>query len=191
MKKYSLLLVFMILLNACGVSKKTSNPVTKDRPSVVVSEKKTSKRSTKKGVEKEIIKETSIATSEEKAFKIIDYAKTFEGTRYKFGGIDKNGMDCSGLVYTSFKKENITLPRISRDMATQGVSIKLKETEEGDLVFFQTNKKRRIINHVGLVVENKKGEIFFIHSTTSKGVIISSLEEPYWKNAFVEVRRII
>jgi cell wall-associated NlpC family hydrolase len=100
-------------------------------------------------------------------------------------------MDCSGLVYVSFQQENIDLPRISRQMATKGIRLQLNETEEGDLVFFRTNKNKRTINHVGLVVEHKKGIIKFIHSTTSNGVIVSSLEESYWKNAFVEVRRII
>jgi len=121
---------------------------------------------------------------------IIDFAKSFEGTRYKFGGTTEEGMDCSGLVYTAFKKENVIMPRISRDMAGKGVSVTLKEVTEGDLVFFKTSR-RNSINHVGLVVENKRGEILFIHSTTSKGVIISSLEEDYWKKAFVEVRRVI
>lgn len=162
-----------------------------DNSSIEVSEKKVLKRTTKKGVEKEIIEENSIVPSEDIAFKIIDYAKTFEGTRYKFGGIDKNGMDCSGLVYTSFKSENISLPRISRDMATQGIPIKLNESKEGDLLFFKTSQKKNVINHVGLIVETKKGDILFIHSTIKKGVIVSSMEDPYWKNAFVEVRRII
>ncbi len=121
---------------------------------------------------------------------IIDYAKTFQGTRYKFGGTNEAGMDCSGLVYTSFKKENITLPRISRDMAKEGVLISFKDIEEGDLVFFKTSRKNTI-THVGLVVEARRGKVMFIHSTTHAGVIISSLEEDYWKKAFVEVRRII
>ena len=99
-------------------------------------------------------------------------------------------MDCSGLVFTAFQKENITLPRISRDMATKGILISFKDIEEGDLVFFKTSS-RNTINHVGLVVEAKRGEVKFIHSTTRAGVIISSLDEDYWKKAFVEVRRVI
>lgn len=122
---------------------------------------------------------------------IVDYAKTFEGTRYKYGGTTKKGMDCSGLVFTAFNKENIALPRISREMAKKGRKITLSQVAEGDLLFFQTNKSRRVINHVGLVVEAKRGEVYFIHSTTSRGVIVSSLEEGYWKSAFVEVRRVI
>lgn len=121
---------------------------------------------------------------------IIDYAKTFQGTRYKFGGTTSAGMDCSGLVCVAFEKENISLPRISRDIAKKGTSISLREIEEGDLVFFKTTNKN-VISHVGLVVDASPGSIKFIHSTTQAGVIISSLDEAYWKRAFVEVRRII
>lgn len=121
---------------------------------------------------------------------IIDYAKTFQGTRYKFGGTTSAGMDCSGLVCVAFQRENIELPRISRDIATKGVPISLREIEKGDLVFFKTTKKN-VISHVGLVVEANDGEVRFIHSTTQAGVIISSLDETYWKKAFAEVRRII
>ena len=122
---------------------------------------------------------------------IVKHAKTFNGTKYKFGGTTKKGIDCSGLVYTSYQKEGITMPRVSRDMATKGKRVSLSKVSKGDLLFFKTNKNKNTINHVGLIVENKKGEIFFIHATSSLGVIISSLEERYWKNAFVEVRRVI
>lgn len=99
-------------------------------------------------------------------------------------------MDCSGLVYRAFKQEDISMPRISRDMAQKGVQVRLAEAIEGDLIFFRTGK-RNVINHVGLIVETNRGEIWFIHSTTSQGVIISSMKESYWKKAFVEARRII
>ncbi|MBP2832587.1 C40 family peptidase [Aquimarina sp. U1-2] len=120
---------------------------------------------------------------------IVKYAKSFKGTRYKFGGTTKKGMDCSGLVYTSFKKENIILPRTSRTMATQGKSIAIKKVSVGDLLFFKTNKRKNVISHVGLVVETK-GAIQFIHASTSKGVIVSSLDENYWSKAFVSARRV-
>jgi cell wall-associated NlpC family hydrolase len=165
MKRVCLFALITVFLASCGSSRKTTD-------SVVIGNSKTS-------------------DSSGKISKVIKHARTFEGTRYKFGGTDKRGMDCSGLVYVSFKEEQIGLPRISRDMSKKGVRIKLKETEEGDLVFFRTNKNKNVINHVGLVLENKRGVIKFIHSTTSQGVIISSLEEKYWKNAFVQVRRMI
>ncbi|GAA4307575.1 hypothetical protein GCM10023115_38080 [Pontixanthobacter gangjinensis] len=128
---------------------------------------------------------------ENKAYKIVETALKFEGTRYKYGGMDKKGMDCSGLVYVSFLEEGISLPRTSRDMSLRGERLYLKEVNVGDLLFFETNKNRKVINHVGLVVEvNEKG-IYFIHSSTSTGVIISSLSETYWNNNFVMARRVI
>ncbi|MGV6827794.1 MAG: C40 family peptidase [Flavobacteriales bacterium] len=134
---------------------------------------------------------TVTKNSNNKTESIIKYAKTFKGTRYKYGGTTKKGMDCSGLVFVAFKKEGVNLPRVSRDMATRGKSISISKTTKGDLIFFRTNKNKKSINHVGLVVEKKGTNILFIHSTSSKGVIISSLNEKYWKNAFVSIRRIL
>lgn len=99
-------------------------------------------------------------------------------------------MDCSGLIYTSFQKEGIQLPRVSRDMAKQGYKIHTNQVNVGDLLFFQTNKSRKVINHVGLVVEIVPGNVSFIHSTTSRGVIVSSLNEKYWNSAYVMARRV-
>ncbi len=165
MKNLLLIITVSVLLFSCG-----SRPKTTSSKKEVISVSKN-----KKG----------------KASNIVNYAKSFQGTRYKFGGTTKKGMDCSGLVYVSFKSEKIALPRVSRDMAKKGKRIPVSKAKKGDLVFFKTNKNRNVINHVGLVVENKQGELFFIHATTSKGVIVSSLHEKYWKRAFVEVRRVI
>lgn len=131
-----------------------------------------------------------LATS--KAFSIVEYAKQFKGVRYKFGGATKSGMDCSGLVFESFRSHNIILPRISRDMAKNGEKINLQQVEIGDLVFFKTGSRRNEINHVGLVVSaGINGNIEFIHSSTSAGVIVSSIAEAYWDKSFVEARRIL
>ena len=165
MKRLLLLVFLTLFLTSCGSSRRIPNSTVNKPEKILISNKTVEK--------------------------VVDHAKRFEGTRYKFGGTTNKGMDCSGLVYTAFKEEDIIMPRISRDMAKRGVRISLRDVEEGDLVFFQTNKNRRVINHVGLVVENKRGEIFFIHSTTSRGVITSSLEEGYWKNSFIEARRVI
>lgn len=135
----------------------------------------------------------SEATSEPsiKAFNIIDFAKQFEGVKYKFGGTTKKGMDCSGLVYETFKAFDISLPRISRDMAKEGVKVYIDDIKEGDLLFFKTTKKKNTISHVGLVITALPGNIEFIHSTTNQGVIISSLAERYWYYSFAEARRIL
>lgn len=129
--------------------------------------------------------------SKSKTDRIINQAQAFAGTPYKWGGTTRKGMDCSGLVYTAFQKENIALPRVSRDMATRGKSVKKAAIKKGDLVFFKTNKNSRKINHVGLVTQVKSGIVYFIHATSSKGVLTSSLEERYWKNAYSQARRVL
>lgn len=122
--------------------------------------------------------------------KVSENAKAFVGTKYKYGGTTKRGMDCSGLIYTAFLQEDIAIPRTSRAMSHLGNRLNLREVEIGDLLFFETDKKKRVINHVGLVVDRESDEIYFIHSTTSRGVIISSLDENYWKQNFVMARSI-
>ena len=133
-------------------------------------------------------KKTARTTPEDR---IVNHARTFSGTPYAWGGTTRKGMDCSGLIYVSYKEEGITLPRVSRDMATRGKKINKSAIKKGDLVFFKTSKRSKKINHVGLVTEVKSGTVYFIHSTTSKGVLTSSLEEKYWKKAYNQARRIL
>ncbi len=122
---------------------------------------------------------------------IIDYAKKFDGVKYKYGGNTKKGMDCSGLVTTAFESEGIVLPRSSSEIALSGDWIDLKEVQKGDLLFFATNGKSRTVSHVALVTYAHSGNVEFIHSTTSAGVITSSLAERYWYFAFVQARRVL
>ncbi|MFC4723360.1 C40 family peptidase [Geojedonia litorea] len=126
-----------------------------------------------------------------KADLIIDFAKQFDGVKYKFGGTTKQGMDCSGLVSTAFQNENIDLPRTSKGMSTQGEWIDIKEVQKGDLLFFATRRNSREVSHVGLVTESRPGYVEFIHATTRLGVTISSLAERYWYFAFIQARRIL
>ena len=100
-------------------------------------------------------------------------------------------MDCSGLIYTAFKEEAVAIPRVSSAMAKSGNWIDLKEVKEGDLLFFATKKNNRSVNHVGLVTYSNTGNVEFIHSTTSSGVIVSNLAERYWYFAFVQARRVL
>ncbi|MDY0089647.1 MAG: C40 family peptidase [Flavobacteriaceae bacterium] len=121
---------------------------------------------------------------------LISAALQYEGVRYKGGGTTSAGMDCSGLVCTVFKKHEISLPRTSRDMSTIGKKISKKEIQRGDLVFFKTNG-RSVINHVGLVTDIKNGEVFFIHASVQRGVIISSMNEAYYQRTFAQANRVI
>lgn len=187
------IIVIALVFAACGSSKQVRNndPIGTSvamEPNDIVPTKGKKKVNKGKLTRENNIEENTTASA---TSNIITTALSFEGTRYKFGGMDNKGMDCSGLVYTCYKSEQIELPRISRDMAKQGVRITLDEIAKGDLIFFITGKNKKTINHVGLVVAIDNGSIKFIHSTTSLGVIISSMDESYWKKAFIEVRRII
>jgi cell wall-associated NlpC family hydrolase len=123
--------------------------------------------------------------------KVVFNALQFEGVIYRRGGVTSDGFDCSGLIYTSFIKENILLPRQSMYMANKGAEITLDQARKGDLLFFITGRKSRKINHVGLIVSIEDNEINFIHSTSGRGVIISSLSEKYWKKSFLKATKVL
>lgn len=131
------------------------------------------------------------ATTTSIVAKIVRNALKYKGVKYKFGGTTKRGMDCSGMVFVAFGKEHIQLPRVSRDMANKGHKISLNKARKGDLLFFKTTNSKRSINHVGLIVSIKKGQVRFIHATSSRGVIVSSLSEKYWKKAFVKATNVL
>jgi cell wall-associated NlpC family hydrolase len=122
--------------------------------------------------------------------KVVYNALQFEGVKYRRGGVTEKGFDCSGLVFTSFIQENIQLPRQSMYMANEGVEITLNEVKKGDLLFFITGRQGKNINHVGLIVSIDDNEINFIHSTTARGVIVSSMSEKYWKNSFIKATKV-
>ena len=129
--------------------------------------------------------------SSTKSQQIVSDAKKYLGTRYKYGGTTKRGMDCSGLVYTVFSENNVSLPRTSFAMSTKGKRIKLGQVKKGDLLFFKTGKSSRKINHVGVVTKISGSKIYFVHSSTSKGVIESSLATSYWNKAFRFANRVL
>lgn len=122
---------------------------------------------------------------------VVNYSKTYLGTPYKYGGMTPSGMDCSGLLQLSFIRYGIELPRTAKEMSKFGDKVKLKQVEVGDLVFFRTSKSSRRINHVGLVVNRTNKTIDFIHASTSQGVMISSINNPYWKKNYIKSRRVI
>ncbi len=112
------------------------------------------------------------------------------GARYRSGATGNGGFDCSGLMFSTFKNIEMTLPRSSRDMAANaGVRIDRSQAQKGDLIFFAT--RGRGVSHVGMITEVAEDEIKFIHSSTSAGVIISSVKEPYYARRFVQINRVL
>ncbi|ERM60816.1 C40 family peptidase [Vibrio cyclitrophicus] len=108
----------------------------------------------------------------------------WKGVPYHFGGTSFRGIDCSAFVQIAV--QNATqqaLPRTTKDQSKQGVEIAYEQARSGDLVFFKTSPK---VRHVGVYLGNKQ----FLHASTSKGVIISRLDNPYWASKFWHFRRI-
>lgn len=120
---------------------------------------------------------------------LINAASENLGANYKSGGTTPEGYDCSGLMFATFSKFDIILPRSSNEMSRLGTVLNPDEIKKGDLIFFRTNGKS-VINHVGMVTEVLQDEIKFIHSATSSGVIISSTKEPYYSKTFAQANRI-
>lgn len=113
-------------------------------------------------------------------------AANWLGTPHRDGGLSPRGIDCSGLVYIIYKKiYGKTLQRNSKDMMEENCSKKSRHSlREGDLVFFNTGrgwKTRSNINHVGIYLKDNK----FIHASTSRGVMISDLDEDFFKKSWV------
>lgn len=121
---------------------------------------------------------------------LIERAAENIGTRYRTGGTSKAGFDCSGLMCSTFEAFDIKLPRTSREQSGVGTKISTEQAQKGDLIFFKTNGRSQI-NHVGMVVEVCDGEIKFIHSSVSNGVIISSTKEKYYEKNFTQINRVL
>jgi len=108
----------------------------------------------------------------------------WKGTPYKYGGLSKRGVDCSGFIYQSYKDVfNISLPRSTTEQVKQGKRVYINQLHAGDLVFFKTGRN---VRHVGIYLEKGK----FVHASSSKGVIISSMHTGYWKDSYWQARRI-
>lgn len=108
---------------------------------------------------------------------IVREASKWLGTKYKYGGESKNGVDCSGMVMKVYlDAAHIKLPRSSAQQQRYCHQIHRKELDEGDLVFFATGRDKKRVSHVGIYIGDGK----MIHASTSRGVIISGLDEKYY-----------
>lgn len=112
---------------------------------------------------------------------VIAEAESWLGTPYKYGGNDRNGVDCSGLVLQVYQRAlAIDLPRTSRDQRDYCENSKVSGIVPGDLLFFATGKDESRVSHVGIFVGGNN----MIHASTSKGVIVSDFTTPYYKRTF-------
>ena len=125
----------------------------------------------------------TLDTGRKKSKQIIRTAEKYLGTPHCMGGTTKKCMDCSGLTYLSFAKNKIEIPRNSQEQARYGrIIFKPDDLKRGDLVFFtKSYNTSAYITHVGIYLGNNK----FIHASTSSGVIVTPLDNPWWSQRFV------
>ncbi|WP_264272769.1 C40 family peptidase [Duffyella gerundensis] len=115
-----------------------------------------------------------------------DQLSQWHGTPYRYGGMNRNGIDCSGFVYLTFRDRfALQLPRTTKAQTDIGTRIDKEELLPGDLVFFKTGGGENGL-HVGIYDTDNQ----FIHASTSRGVIRSSLDNVYWRKVFWQARRI-
>jgi len=157
LKPYAFYLVALVLfLSSCGTRKYTVKSDTKGA-------------------------KAADAMSNLKSKPLYRFITDWTGVRYRFGGLDKGGIDCSGFAYLLEKEiYGVTLPRISRDQASVIRKKDIDNLKEGDLVFFSFGGND--VDHVGVYLNNG----FFVHASTTRGVIVDDLTLPAYQRVFVK-----
>ena len=170
--KYAVSILIFLCMSACsGPEIKTIDRPWKTDP---ISSESTETEDTIKGYDSQKVKTTLYSIYNE-----------WKNTRYKKGGLNKNGTDCSGFVYEIFRTSFAqTLPRSTHEQIKVGKPIPKNSLRPGDLVFFKTDRKGSL--HVGIYIEDKT----FMHVSEKKGVMLSNLDDSYWKKTYFQAKRV-
>lgn len=148
--------------------------------------------------EKEIKPENTTATKvviaeDSKRNEILDFAKNYLGTPYKYGTSSPKGFDCSGFVNYVFKNFNIEVPRSSSGFANFGETVKPEDFKVGDVLVFYGYRDRKSVGHVGIISEANGMQSKFIHASSGRemAVIISDLGSKQYSGRFYKCVRVL
>ncbi|WP_220768015.1 NlpC/P60 family protein [Shewanella sp. MBTL60-007] len=129
-------------------------------------------------------KSPSLSDTSETKKQLLQMHREWKGVPYRLGGMSKKGIDCSGFVLLTFQSRfGRQLPRTTAQQRELGKSVSKSQLRAGDLVFFKTGWSTR---HVGIYISDSQ----FLHASTSQGVMISSLNNSYWKQKYWLSRRL-
>jgi cell wall-associated NlpC family hydrolase len=181
--------IIVLLLGSCGSSRKASQSTGQE---IVVSTAPSSAPVPLKAydsLQKKYAAYLKVQPDQISNIRLYQFIDQWLNTPYLWGGTTKRGVDCSSLIQQLLQNVyNITIPRTSVDQFFDQWIDKFGSTQylsEGDLVFFRTNQEK-IVSHVGLYLGNR----MFVNSSSSKGVSIANLDDPYWRRMYVGAGRI-
>lgn len=177
---WSLLLVVMMFLSACGVSSRQGTKPGPEGENNSPSVEKASGSGNLSHLSGRTLKRARIIEK-----KLLDAHSQWKGTPYKIGGEDRSGVDCSAFVQIVMQQQlGISISRTTEEQMNEGRKVKNGKFLPGDLLFFKTGRKTY---HVGIVLNYKK----FLHASTSDGVKIAPYRTGYWRKKFIGARRFL
>lgn len=188
-----LIICFCLSLAACGPPKKTASKRPAPKSRTTASRKapakkqpqKTSKGNASSSLKKKYATQLGVSANQIANVKLYGFVDTWMGVKYKYGGMSRSGVDCSGfsnLLYKEVYKKQ--LKRTTRDIAQTCKPVSKNNLREGDLVFFDISGKKN--THMGVYLQNGK----FVHASSSRGVVISDLSNPYYKKYYARGGRL-
>jgi cell wall-associated NlpC family hydrolase len=177
---FSLGIISIFILASCSSTRKTAKTETPDSADIHGTV-----------VIKNNVPSREINTGNVPASEVVAFAQTLIGIKYTYGSaIKEKGFDCSGFIDYVFNHFNIAAPRTSVDFTNVGEEVPVKSCKPGDLILFTgSDAKSGMVGHLGIVTENKNGDLKFIHASTSSGVMISGMNS-YFIPRFVKVNRV-
>ena len=121
---------------------------------------------------------------------LIGVARTYIGTPYKYGARGPERFDCSGYTSYVFNTAEVALPFSSRAQIHRGLPVSLDSVRKGDLIFFTSPRSGSNPGHVGIITRNDEDGLYFIHSSSTRGVVEDRLDG-YYRNRYLGARRIL